>query len=195
MKRIILIIILLLVLSGCATWSKMGGEYTDRARGFKADLPNGWMSFNFAEYFVITKNGMILEQIAVEKNKIDKKLEYTKKKFTADMTAQDIAEVEIDNLRSNDDITDLEIEVNQAANISGINGFGFLATFKIAGKLKRKMIHYGFMYEDHIYRIIYNACEQHYFDTYLKDFMKFMKTFRLIDHDQPSDEKTFIVVK
>ena len=76
---------LILFFAGCATilspWTQLkDSEYKDNARCFSATIPNGWMRFNLVGYFVITKDGTVLDQIIVERGKIEDKLEFTKKK-------------------------------------------------------------------------------------------------------------------
>lgn len=184
MKRAF-IILSVFCFTGCAAfvpWTQLQeAEYRDGARKFSAIIPKGWMRFNLAEYFVITRDGTVLDEIVVERGKIDKKLEFTKKKFFKNMTTQDIAEIEVDNFKSNKNISKFELIQNKPVNIDGYEAFCIEYTYFTQSGLKIHGIHYGLQKKDWIYRIFYTAAEQHYFKKYLKDFDSFVESFKLID--------------
>ena len=180
-----LIFIFLLSLTGCATltpWTQLKGqEYKDGARSFRAVVPDGWMRFNHVNFFVMTKDGTVLDKIIVERRKITTKLEFTKKKFTKDMTPQELAEVEIDNLKANGETGRFELLNNAPVAIDGQNGFQMEYVYAVTkGGLKIHGMHYGFLYKDWVYRVNFEAAAQHYFEKYKDDFVKFFKSFKLI---------------
>ena len=177
--------VFLLVTSGCATllpWTQLKGqEYKDGPRGFKAIVPAGWMRFNQAKYFIMTNDGTILDQIVVERRKVNTKLEFTKKEFAAEMTPQDLAEIEIDNLKADGRVGKVMIIQNKPETIADQSGFRMEYDYVITeGGLKIHGIHYGFLYDRWVYRIHYEAADQHYFRKYLKDFEHFIDSFQLL---------------
>ena len=174
-----------LCLAGCASltpWTQLkSGEYKDGARDFSSVVPLDWMRFNQLSYFVMTRDGTVLDRIVVAREKNNAKLEFTKKVFTKEMTTEDLAEVEIDNLKAGDQIGKLEILSNKPAAIGGQEGFRLEYTYVITpGGLKIHGIEYGFRYKDWIYRVLFEAAAQHYFDSTLGDFQKFVDHFRLL---------------
>lgn len=200
MKKIFLII-LVFCLSGCATfgpWIETKEErYKDKARGFCADLPKGWMRSNFVQYFMITRDGVLLENISVERLKTDKKLEFTKKTLFKNMNIQDLTEIEIDNFCANENIKKFEILSNKLLLLSGQEAFRLEYTYLTANNLKIQGIHYGFIYKDWVYRIHYEAAAQHYFNKHLGDFNNFIKTFQILEgnSDFRQGEESFEVVE
>ncbi len=174
-----------LFLSGCAIlspWTQLrNAEYKDGARDFAAVVPVGWMRFNLPAYFIMTKDGTVLDKIVVDRRKFNSKLEFTKKVYTKDMVPQDLAEVEIDNLRASGQFSRVEVLSNTPATIGGQEGFRIEYTYVVTnGGLRMQGIHYGFRYKDWIYRVYYEASKQHYFEKSRKDFERFVESFRLL---------------
>ena len=183
-KRVFILSVGMFWLAGCAglsTWSELSKrEYKDRARRFEAEVPLGWMRYNLLSYFVMTKDGTVLNRIAVERYPFDKKLEFTEKKFTADMTPLEIAELEIDNLKSNQNSGQFKLLQNKPATIDNLPAFGIEYTYRTIGGLRVHGCHYGFLKDKWVYRILYEAPEQHYFKKYKADFERFIDSFKLI---------------
>jgi hypothetical protein len=179
-----LVIITAVFFSGCTAfglWSPLKeGTYKDRSRGFSATVPAGWMRLNQSKEFLITKDGVALNYITVERRKADKKLEFTKKTFSADMTPQDLAEVEIDNFKANDNMREFELRQNEPAALSGHPAYRIEYLSTTPEGLKLEGIQYGFLKEEWVYRIQYEAARQHYFAKYLEDFKGFIESFHLL---------------
>ena len=177
-------IILLFFLVGCAIvpWVQTSSskEYKDGARDFAAMLPDGWMRFTMDKYFLITKDGIALNAIAVERRRVKDELEFTKKKLTDDMLLMDIAEVEADNYKTSKNINSFSIDENVPAEIAGQEAFVLKYSYQTRSGLPMKGVHYGFKYKNWLYRVRYEAPVQHYFDQSLPVFEQFVKTFRLL---------------
>lgn len=188
MKRNILnyfLWLILLTLCGCASlnpWTSLKSEeYKDGARKFEATIPEGWKRFNQVRYFLMTKDGIVLDRIIVDRQKINTKLEYTKKQFTKEMMPQDLADVEIDNFKADQTIGRFSLLNNIPVKIAGRDAFQIEYTYRVVkGGLRIRGIQYGFPYEDWIYRIRYEAADQHYFQKCKDDFEHFLKSFHII---------------
>jgi len=61
MKRYL--VILLLLITGCAPWVKVGGLYKSPPHNFSVELPNGWMRLNTGDRLYITRDGVLLQNI------------------------------------------------------------------------------------------------------------------------------------
>ena len=143
MKRCVLIVLLFVV--GCAAWIKVGGLYKSKPHNFSVELPNGWMRLNTRDRLYITRDGVLLQNIMIERLNIEKSLEHTKKKFSEDMLPQEVAEVVLDNIRSDQTVLNFEVVENIPARISGFPGFKVVFTYKNKDGLRLKSISYGFM--------------------------------------------------
>ena len=175
----------LLFLFGCVSlvpWvqTHSSKEYKDGARDFAAVLPDGWMRFTMDKYFLITRDGIALDAIAVERLRTKDKLEFTKKKLTEDMLLMDIAEVETDNYKTNKNINSFTIDEDTPTTIGGQEAFVLKYSYQTRSGLPMKGIHYGFKYKNWLYRVRFEAPVQHYYSQTLPVFEQFVKTFRLL---------------
>ncbi len=184
MKKIFFIAVVSLAVgvSGCTSWTQLTGrEYQEKGKGFKAEMPQDWMRYNMGPHFMMTKDGTTLDIIFIERAKFDKKLEHTKKKYLQGMTIQELAEIEIDNIRSNGDIDKFQLISNQPVTLDGQSAFKMEYTYVfLLERLKIHAIHYGFIKDEWIYRIRFEAAEQHYFKKTRPDFERFINSFKLI---------------
>jgi hypothetical protein len=97
------------------------------------------------------------------------------------MTPQDLAEVEIDNFKSNTSINHFEVSDNRPTTIDGTDAFCMDYSFLTTEEgLKVQGTHCSFIYDEWVYRIRYEAPVQHYFPKYKSDFDAFLKSFKLI---------------
>lgn len=184
MKRRVSVIIasLVFVLSGCAPWVMTSSEkeFKDSPRGFTAQLPDGWMRFALGNDFLMTRDGVALNRIGVRKLKFKNKLEYTKKMFEPQMMPMDLADVEIDNLKSDNAISQLVILENIPLTISGQDAFKLTFSYETLSGLKIKGILCGFIYKERVYLILFDAPVQHYYSRDYPAFENFLNTFKLI---------------
>ncbi len=171
-------------LCGCAALTPVtrlkGGEYKDGARRFTATVPDGWMRFNGRREFIMTRDGTVLEHILVKRTRLNTELEHTKKRFVQDMLPQDVAEVAADNVRADPDTQGVKILANEPAEIDGRPAYRLGYEYAATGGLKVKNIQYGFLDGDYVYRILYRAAKQHYFQARRGAFERFIGSFRVI---------------
>ncbi len=176
-----------ILIAGCETWTKAGGPYFNNSALYRVDLPWGWMRYSGKD-LIITRDGILLEDIVIKRVNINKKLEHTKKKFVKGMLPEDIAEVEIDDIISNPEINNFKLLKNIPADINGQSCFMVVYNFCNKDGLKYKRIHYGFGYEDWVYSLVYAAPTDHYFGKNLEEFNKVMQSFKFLANN--SEEKT-----
>jgi len=181
MKAFFACFILALFLGGCATWVMVGGNFESPSQNFKAELPNEWRKFNASrDDLLITKDGFSLQLIRISRSPIDKKLNHTEKKFTKGMLPQEVAELVIQNFRSNPNIMNQQIMSNNPATIGGYPGFNVAATFQTKDGLTKQSIVCGFLAGESYYEILYEAPKRYYFMKYEPDFEKVRDTFKLL---------------
>lgn len=180
--KIILLFIVYLMLAGCATWVAVGGQYDMSSQNFSIDLPEGWRRYNLiSDQVIVTREGVGLQKIIIYRAAIDKKLPFAQKKISKDMLPQEVAEIVLDNFRSNPDISNVIVVANDPALISGQPGFKLVVTFQTKEGLNKKGIFYGLLTGDRLYKIVYDAPQRYYFDKDLQTFETSVASFRLID--------------
>ncbi len=178
MKRSFVMCLIVMVLAGCATWIRTGGPFSAPAQNVSADLPDGWMRMNTDEFLIITRDGVLLQNILVEKIHVEDSLQNTKKKFRQGMLPQELAEVIIDNASSNQKMLDLKVETNKPAMVGGQSGFKLVYTYKDENGLKYKTLYYGFMPDEFFYGIHYDAPQRHYYNRDLEAFEKVVASLK-----------------
>lgn len=173
----------LLLVGGCATtsWSPVGGAYTSGPQNFAVTLPEGWMRAGTDEPMIITRDGVLLQNIRVERISIDKDLKNTKKKLTEGMRALETAEIILDDLSSDQSMVNVTVIESAPATVGGYAGFRTVFTFRNAGSLRMKSIYYGALVKKSFYCMRYTAAERHYFDKDVETFEKVYKSFKIQD--------------
>ena len=177
-------VLAVILLAGCAPITAVGGKLTLPDQGFEVDLPPGWYRIEAAsvrEALLLTKDGLPLQFIRIERVAVEKALSHTTKRFTQGMPPQEAAAVEVDNLRSGPEMADFTLLENEPANVGGRRGFRLVATWKTKEGLRLKRIHYGFLDGPWVYRLIYQqAAARHYFDRDLATFDVVRASLRLL---------------
>jgi hypothetical protein len=174
-------LLIVITLMGCAKWEKVGGLYETSSHNFKTDFPDGWRKYNHdSSQVLITKDGFSLQWIAISRTPIDKELEYTQKKFSKQMLPIEVAEVVIDNLRSNPQISRMEILENNPALIGGYPGFKILYEYETEKGLTRKGVSYCNLVGEWCYKISYEAPARYYFERDLPALQKVKESFKLL---------------
>lgn len=162
--KILLPLLAVMVFSGCARWTPVGGPYASEAQNVKVSLPDGWMRLNTDEFIYITRDGGLLQNILIEAFHVDDTLKHTKKKLRSGMLPIEASEVIIDNISSDQNISALEVKENKSARVGGHQGFKAVLTYKNQDGLKIKTVYYGFMNGEWFYGLRYTAPQRHYFD-------------------------------
>lgn len=179
-RKIIVFSVLVIMLTGCAPWVAVGGRYIDQSYQFQTELPGGWMRARSAQPLLITRDGVLLQLIQVERIGVGQDLKHTKKKFSKDMLVQDIVEVITDNHRSDPSRLNFELLESQPAKVAGHPGFKIVFAFRNAAGLKLKAAQYGFMAREWVYILTYQGAARHYFERDLNTFEKVRESFQLV---------------
>jgi hypothetical protein len=184
MKRLLPLIIAALFCIAAA-WLPAGGTFTAKKGKFSVEVPSGWMRYaddkgdkNESNFLMITKEGHALQMIIVEKLAFDKDLKFTKKKLRGDMLPHEAAEVVADNIKSNPAITQFELVENSPAQVSGVEGFKLVYTYKSKDGLKSKGVYYGAINKESLAKLHYTAAARYYFDRDLAVFEALVRSFK-----------------
>jgi hypothetical protein len=169
----------LLLLAGCATWVAVGGPYESTSGRFAVELPQGWMRLNTGEYVLITRDGLMLQNIRIQRYLVDQPLQHTKKSFEKGMLPQEIAEVIVDDLSGTPQMLNFEVVENVPVDIGGNPGFRIVFTHNNKDGLKFRSVFCGFMKHEWVYNIQYSAAQRHYFEKDMETFQDVVVSFRL----------------
>jgi hypothetical protein len=171
-----------LLLGGCVTmpWYPTAGPYTSEADSFAVELPKGWMRLNSKEDLLITRDGLLLQHVLIERGRVDRPLQHTKKVLTRGMQPQAVAEVILDNISSSERTLDVKVKENRPVQVGGHRGFRLVYTHRDKNGLRFKSVLLGFLAGDDFYLLRYTAAERYYFSKDLATFEQLVTTFKLL---------------
>ena len=171
-----------LLVGGCVSlpWQPTAGLYSSPAENFAVELPQGWMRLNSNEDLLITRDGILLQHVSVERAAVDRPLKSTKKTLTRGMQPQAVAEVIIDNFMSSERMLDVKVVENRPFQVAQYRGFRLVYTHRDKNGLRFKSVLHGFLAGDVLYAIRYTAAERYYFAKDLPTFEQVLASFRLI---------------
>ncbi|HEV8397114.1 MAG TPA: hypothetical protein VGQ37_22685 [Vicinamibacterales bacterium] len=171
-----------LLVGGCVSlpWQPTAGLYNSPAENFAVELPQGWMRLNSNEDLLITRDGILLQHVSVERAAVDRPLKSTKKTLTRGMQPQAVAEVIIDNFMSSERMLDVKVVENRPVQVAQYRGFRLVYTHRDKNGLRFKSVLHGFLAGDVLYAIRYTAAERYYFAKDLPTFEQVLASFRLI---------------
>jgi len=180
MKRLMLVLTLLIV-TGCAPWVKTDGPFTSESKGFTVDPPRGWMRQNTDELFLITKDGLLLQKAVISRKNLadEKQFSHTRKRVTEGMLPQELAEVVIDDYQSDSDHPFEAVEENVPETVAGKPAFRIRLVYSTKDGLRYRCLIYGFIAGSWFYEIAYVAPARHYFDRDLAAVQNMVKSLSL----------------
>lgn len=181
MKRLILLALILASLEpGCAAWTLTGGKYVSERDKYEVELPNGWRRPTAMwDALRLTRDGEALQVVKIHRVHIDKDAPHTKRKFMLGMLPQEVAEVVIDDFRSNPNIGDHQVIENVPAKVGGHPGFRMVYTHQTKKGLKRKGAYYGVLVNDWYYYLVFEAPARYYFSKDHQTFERLKETFKI----------------
>ena len=188
--------------SGCAPWVQVGGPYRGslsphsvnpssvggyppdpvNRSDFQVTLPAEWRRAAFVQdALLLTRDGVSLQYIKIGLVAVGDELTNTKKKFAKGMLAQDVAALELDEVRSDQTLRSFALVENIPFQFAGLPGFKLVYAFRAENGLRLKRVHYGVMVRDWVYRVQYQAPARHYFDKDLATFERVRESFKVTD--------------
>lgn len=175
-----LVVGLLLCLSSCATWSPVGGNFVASGDGYEVELPEGWRRFMpYRDGVALTFDGLELQAVYLARRPFDKEAPNTKRKIAKGMLPQEVAEVVIDDLRSDRNRGNLEIVENAPVSLGGYAGFKLVYSYQAATNLRKRGIYYGALVGDWYYFVYYQAPARYFFERDLPTFEKIRSSFKI----------------
>jgi hypothetical protein len=169
-----------LLLGGCALdhgpYSPAGDRYSSW-RLFGADvsfeLPPGWMKANGIEHgLVATRDGFNLQTLRFRRLTLGTPLPHTRKVLSAGLSPEDLAEILIDDLRSDGSALGLQVLETRPATVAGQPGFRAVFAFKNSDGLRFKAATAGVLVDGYAWQLTYVAAARYYFERDLPLFEK-----------------------
>lgn len=171
------LIVALVLLAGCATtWQKAGGTFT--AADYSLAMPEGWMMHAEQKSLHASKDGVSLQNIWVVVMPLSEQRSDAKKTLKKGMLPEEVAEVIVDGLQSDQSLSQFMVAENVPVKIGGVEGFRLVYTFK-RKKLQYKSVYYGLLHGEKFYRLTYSAPVLYYFEKDVAAFEKIVQSFAL----------------
>jgi hypothetical protein len=183
MRKGLIYILSILALTGCIMrpWTPTTNtEYTSASQNVSLRLPEGWMLSGRKDILLVTRDGVLLQNIIIEPINVEDEMKYTKKKLRRGMSPLEQAEVILDNLASDPDRTALKVMSKKPAKVAGHQAFRAEIEFKDKDGLAYQAILYGFMQNNWFYLVRYLAPERHYFPRDEGKFEKMVASMKLL---------------
>jgi hypothetical protein len=158
------------------------GPFRMDSQGYEVSLPAGWRRGTaVSDSLLLTRDGINLQYIRIARVAVGDELTHTKKKFAKRMSVQEIAEVELDEVRSDQAVRNFEPVENVPFQVASLPGFKLVCTFKAENGLRLRRVHYGVLVRDRVYRVQYQAPARYYFEKDLATFERVRESLRVTD--------------
>ncbi len=163
-------------------WDEIGSGGYDSGNWFgprfSLQVPDDWMKLNNVEDgLVATRDGFNLQAIKIRRIEPGKPLPHTKKMVGRGMRPAELAEVLLDDLRSDAGAKGLKVLETRPVTIAGAPGFRTSVAFKDAYGLKVRAALCGVLLGDHAWQLAYVAPARYYYDHDLAVFDQALASF------------------
>jgi hypothetical protein len=182
MNRTILLPLAVVIATACATprprWMPAGKDDASYGQGFSVQAPPGWMRLGSEDSVLMTRDGPLLQRIAVTRSDVGKPLANTKKVLSVGMLPQEAAEVVAEELSSSQVLGHAKLVENVPAVVGGIPGFRLTVAYEDRDGLRYRLVVYGAVTGTSFYRLSYAAPERHYYELDRGTFEGVVRSFR-----------------
>jgi hypothetical protein len=185
MRKTFIFFVVVLLLAGCLRrpWTPTSSEtdYVATFQNVSVRLPDDWMlRSDQDDILLVTRDGVLLQNVIVAAIGVDDELKYTKKKFSRGMLPLEQAEVVLDNMESDPARNAFKVLSKKPAEVDGHDAFRVEISFKDEDGLLYKGIMYGFMQNNWFYLVRYVAPNRHYFSRDQDKFEDVVKSLKLL---------------
>ena len=182
-----------------------GSDNSFRSRRLSFSLPDGWNQVWRENDLLVSRDGVFLQHILVERIHVDqtggldgrfslatisskqwpvRTVPYMKKRLAPGMSPFEVAEVVLESRRNNPGITDLVAGEVVPREVAGNPGFMVAYDFRVTVatlKTPYRSVYYGFLKDKWLYGISYTAARRYYFERDVGTFEAVMRSVRLVD--------------
>lgn len=170
------------LVAGCAAWVRVEQPLAESPdKSFTVELPVGWMRQNNLMFngIAVTRDGFGLQSITAMKLAHDKAFPTIKKISNAEMLPTELAELALAELKTQDDLSNLEVISKKPAQIADRDAFRLHVRTKNKRGLAVDRVIYGFADKNGFYLLDFEAPRLHYFERDLPAFEKTAKSMKL----------------
>ncbi|HEX6829516.1 MAG TPA: hypothetical protein VF104_11130 [Burkholderiales bacterium] len=181
MRRAALVLALAVALAGCPSWVAIGPENASlKENGYEITLPAGWVRMmDETQEVILTREGVMLEQIAVKSVPHKKAFPRLKKPADEKLLPSELAELQIaETKRSSQVESNLDVIQNEPAQIGGRTGFRVRLRFLTPKGIPFEQLLYGVCDQKNYYLLGLQAPGFYYFDAHRADFERMVTSFR-----------------
>lgn len=177
--RLLLSLFLILLVAGCAPWSAVdpNSRFIRVKDDYSLEAPLGWVRRNYDIYDVfLSRDGPLLNFIAIDREKHDRELPRTKRKTSADLLPQEVAELVIAEQKSVDSRGSFMVLSNQPATLGGKPAVRVHTRWKNGRGLPIERLTYALVDQKGRLAFFYEAPGLVYFPKAVADFEASIKT-------------------
>jgi hypothetical protein len=199
MKRILILMAAVLLVSGCAPtpyWTLTDDKnQVVKSTSFEMSVPTGWVRTTepitwervdidgdartlLLEAMGVTRDGVGIHSVSVTRRYPDTAFPTIKKKSSANMLPPEAADLYVSELRKRSGLERLTVASNKPAKVAGKQGFELLMQYKNDNGLRIQILTYGFVDKSGFYTISYRAPVLYFYDRDYASFKKLVASFR-----------------
>lgn len=182
MRALLYPFVLLLLVAGCTPWAAVdpNNRLITVKDDYTVEAPLGWVRRNYDVYDVfLSRDGPLLNFIVIDREKHDRTLPNTKRKTSADLLPQEVAELVIAEQKAVDSRGSFSVLANQPANLSGKPAVRVHTRWKNERGLPIERLTYALVDQKGRLALIYEAPGLVYFPKGVADFDAMVKTLVL----------------
>jgi hypothetical protein len=176
------IVLLAVVLAGCAAWARVEKAETDGPdKAFTVNLPVGWVKRTMpANEIFVTRDGPGLESIVITRQELDKAFPKTKQKSAEGMLPSELAELQVAEMKSQgESMAAMDVLENTPASVAGQPAYRIKVQFRNDRGLRFEKDVIGLVYKGYYYTLAFQAPALYYADRYRGEFEQVTASMQL----------------
>jgi len=161
------------------TWEAVKGTLQEEDLKIAIDLPEGWHRFrDKSDDIILTKYGLALQNIRLSKQALADLNNEAKKPLSASALPHEVANWVGEQFMAGNQLMNQRILGTDVALVAGHPGYQLQVSFKNAEGLRYRVLQYGYLYEETLVRLTYEAVAQDYYDRDLSNFEQVRASYR-----------------
>lgn len=164
----------------CVLFFSLAGAAEEAEFNFSIDVPEGWWRVKTEKYLVITKDGAFKHYIFVQERPLVQPFQNTGKTLQPTHLPNEVAQIIVDELTADPNLTQLQMIENLPAKVAGQPGFQLTFLYTDPLGIVFKTVYYGCIQGERFYNLRYSASEESYFgkDAW-RVFSRVRKSFQI----------------
>lgn len=178
--------VVLLALSGCASWGP-GGAPHHHAAGYTLTVPAGWIFHPaFGGQLVATHDGVVLQRLEIRTFLLPYTLPISKRVISRDLTPFEVAENLADEGKADRTLQQFTLTAQAAVKIDGLDAVRLDSTHTDEEGLRLSARRWAIVRGNQLWLATYIAPTRHYYERYLPAVTAAIETVRFDPAATPS---------